>query len=430
MGNQQSKNGDSNTLKMNLLDTLDVIASDIILTSEFNHLKNAFDDEHCNKLIVMTTRVLKKKFNMKQLVDIDKRIVKGNNMKKNNNDNDNNDTHVVYTTPDAIQDLDTKNDTKKYKLCKRIAAFYCRIFMLYDAILKTINPVYIYRDYTTLQIKPYLRKNEIPERYIDNAKLWSNSFCMKRLYRFIIEYNDYMNINKNDSGSGEKNKTKALKRLMNVGLKCSSDINEDTRLVDEQGIPELKSLYYDMFNFDTNMYDYMSQESRIQYNEDLSLFYKVFTGKNKPDDIVHFKDIPLYDYCKTESDGHEKETTTTKIYETTSDHAQFSEYAKSLISYIQETKRYENKLMDILKIMFIKNEQGQYGIHPDLNIYILENIITQTRHLITNMYVSCESNFKKILGILNVIASERIYINELQKKNNLVMQKERLMTKQ
>lgn len=437
MGNQQSKsnNSDSNSnpVKLNLLDTLDVIASDIILTSEFNHMKNAFDHEHCNKLIVMTSRVLNKKFNHKQLVDIDKRIVQGNNTNTVIGSNVSSDT-VVFTTHEKLQQLDTKDKTNKIKLCKRIAAFYCRIFMLYDAILKTINPVYIYRDYTTLQIKPYLKKDEIPERYLDDAKLWSNSFCMRRLYRFILEYKDFMNGSDNVKKNDNKN-VNPVKRLMNVGLKCSSKYTQDgdeKTIIDENGIPELKSLYYDIFNFDTNTYDYMSEESKLQYVNDLSLFYKVFTGKDKPDDVNYFKDIPLYDYCKVDHTITEQTNVETKnsmkIYETQSDNAQFSEYASSLVEYVKESKRYETKLMEVLNIIFIQNEENQYIIHPDLNIHTLENLISQVRSIVTNMYVTCESNFKKIVSILNIIASDRVYTTEIQRRSNLQREKDKLLT--
>ena len=67
-------------------------------------------------------------------------------------------------------------------------------------------------------------------------------------------------------------------------------------LQDEPGIPELKQLYYDVFDYNTAKFTSMSKKSEEEYNKDLATFYKAFTGKaNLPGSIKSFSDIKLRD---------------------------------------------------------------------------------------------------------------------------------------
>ena len=52
-------------------------------------------------------------------------------------------------------------------------------------------------------------------------------------------------------------------------------------LQDEPGIPELKQLYYDVFDYNLAKFTSMSKKSEEEYNKDLATFYQAFTGKQK-----------------------------------------------------------------------------------------------------------------------------------------------------
>ena len=141
MGNQNSTT--SNTNRHTLIDEIDNIAIDFISTTHFSDLKNAFDDKYCDKLILLTEKVLSNKFNLLDLTDIHNRIENGKS--------ENSKGKIGYIDKDDISTIENSIDKKEKKmLCRDIASFYIRIFMFYDAILKTINPKYIYSSYTQM----------------------------------------------------------------------------------------------------------------------------------------------------------------------------------------------------------------------------------------------------------------------------------------
>ena len=55
-------------------------------------------------------------------------------------------------------------------------------------------------------------------------------------------------------------------------------------LTEEIGIPELEKLYFDEYDFKNGEFNKMSEKSKKQYDLDLELFYKTFSGKNIPID--------------------------------------------------------------------------------------------------------------------------------------------------
>ena len=91
---------------------------------------------------------------------------------------------------------------------------------------------------------------------------------------------------------------------------------------------------------------------------------------------------------------------------------------------INKTKKYENKLIDILREIF------EYDLtHPSKTITIIQmneeilnkNIIPKTRKLITELYISCEKDYQKGLSIFEAIKSKMIdsTTNKAEKLNKL-----------
>lgn len=406
MGNQNSilLNSDNTTL----LSKLDEIASDFITTTHFNDLQNAFDEKYCNKLIVLTEKVLSNKFNLMDIANIHNRI-------ENGIKTDNLQEKIGHINKNNLHNIQNTNTNKNKKiLCKQIASFYMRIFMFYDAILKTINPVYIYKDYhSNLNIISFLNRHNIPLKHQEDAKLFSYSICMKRLHRFVIDFVDVVEDNKGP-------------QYFKVGIKCDTKLNTNTNtnintynLSNEPGIPELKQLYYDEFNYKTNKYDKMSEKSENLYNEHVKQFYTVFTGnKDIPEDIHSFSDIPIVDYCKRKQ--HQR-----LQINVSKENELVESYANELITLIQETKEYEEKLMELLNIIFIK-VNGKITISSDVTRIKLEEIIHNTKSLISNMYSNCENQFHKILSIFQVLVLKQYQKNEDSRREFLLNEKNRL----
>ena len=114
MGNLTSKQKTDETVFNNFYEVIDYIASYYILKADFKSLKKLNNPEYCNKLVMITTDVIKKAFNTRDIQFIAKRIQDGlevNEMKNNN---------YTYMTHDQLDSLDIKNtqtgNFKKYDI--------------------------------------------------------------------------------------------------------------------------------------------------------------------------------------------------------------------------------------------------------------------------------------------------------------------------
>ena len=184
-------------------------------------------------------------------------------------------------------------------------------------------------------------------------------------------------------------------------------------LTEEIGIPELEKLYYDEYDFEKGEFHKMSEKSKIQYDKDLELFYKTFSGKNIPIDpntnekkIKKFSDIQLHDYhnkelCKNNDSEWNKSI---KIDDT----QLFTDYAKHIQNMIKRNEENEVKLMSILHQLFtIRNHEETkellVSINPKINNKNLDNLIDFARKTILQLYIDCEVDFQKGLDLLEAI---------------------------
>ena len=104
MGNFiSSKQKTDETVFKNFYEVIDYVASYYILKSDFKSLKKLNDTEYCNKLVVITSDVIKNAFNTRDIQFIAKRVKDGlevNEMTSNN---------YTYMTHDQLDGLDIKN---------------------------------------------------------------------------------------------------------------------------------------------------------------------------------------------------------------------------------------------------------------------------------------------------------------------------------
>jgi hypothetical protein len=149
MGNipsTNSKNKDSDNKKNfdNFYDIIDYIASYYILTMDFKSLSNLSNKEYCDKLVVITSDIIKNYFNDLQITYLAQRIKNGEEVNELSTEN------VMFVNKDNLESLDIQNDAKKTikkkRVCIGIAKFYVKIAHIFAAIVKTINPVYVYKD--------------------------------------------------------------------------------------------------------------------------------------------------------------------------------------------------------------------------------------------------------------------------------------------
>ena len=175
MGNSNSS---SEKKFNNFYDIIDYIASHYILTMDFKSLSKLSEKEYCDKLIILTSDIVKRYFNDIEITYLAQRIKNGVEV------NDLNKEKMVYINRDNLDSLDISNDAqksiKKKRACIGIAKFYVKIAHMFAAIVMTINPVYTYKNSNGETVKAgLLQKDLIPKNV--NRKLYKLNICDNRI---------------------------------------------------------------------------------------------------------------------------------------------------------------------------------------------------------------------------------------------------------
>jgi hypothetical protein len=150
MGNTSSTNSETNSKNSNqnnkdfdnFYQVIDYVATYYILTMDFKSLNNLSSKEYCDNLVVITSDIIKNYFNDLQITYLAQRVKNGEEVNELSKEN------VIFVNKDQLESLDIQNDAKKTikkkRVCIGIAKFYVKIAHIFAAIVKTINPVYIY----------------------------------------------------------------------------------------------------------------------------------------------------------------------------------------------------------------------------------------------------------------------------------------------
>ena len=129
--------GQTKEARKTLTQTIDQIATNYILTQDFNDLTKLSDAKYCNELIVLTTEVLDK---------LGKKTIERLVKKQDGTDEDRIITkeEIMFLNKRNLKNYDVRNVYKKKYMCNGISRFYIRIANLFAAITTTINAEYKY----------------------------------------------------------------------------------------------------------------------------------------------------------------------------------------------------------------------------------------------------------------------------------------------
>ena len=161
--NNSKNKSPNNTIKefSNFYEVIDTIATYYILTMDFKSLSKLADKEYCDKLVIITSDIIRNYFNDLEITYLAQRIEKGEEVNKLAKENE------IFVNKDELESLDVKNDSqksiRKKRICIGIAKFYVKIAHIFAAIVKTINPVYVYKENGTSVKKTLLEKHTIPK---------------------------------------------------------------------------------------------------------------------------------------------------------------------------------------------------------------------------------------------------------------------------
>ncbi len=532
MGLGQSKEKNKFDEDLKPVDMIDIIATKYILTQNFQDMKKLGQKEYCDKLVILTSDIIKKFMNEKEIEYLARRVDRGDyynrmvkkkvmyldtneldpkskqrfskkeleDFKKKEEDElgkhlikeyqrrkqrsrdydygyDDNGmrggnmlTNLIYGIDSDVRsdpyrkqrlsgrrempkknkktilnELDVRNKDEKDRMCKGIAKFYISIAHLYAAIVKTINPVYVYQDGKGKRHAMSIQnRHKIPRGV--TPKLTEINLCSKRINALKsgdVEGKIGINISKTCNLNSKK-QTITMENEWRPSKWPTSDsdrVRVLTRsLGQEPGIPELQQLYWDKYDYVKGNFveGVMNSggDAVKDYHKDLKEFYTVFTGKKdfdqwNADGQKQFTDIPLTAYHNSElcegEDAPWKQTYTGKG-------GLFTSYANHIKKMIKSAQGTQNELMEVLKELFViqtapnKEKTEIVTLNPKLNDESLNKIIAKTRKIIVKLYISCEKDFKDGLDIFEGILSERIIKNAVVKKNTMNALQDKLIS--
>lgn len=394
MGNQISNIYKTDAKPKSISQILDYVATYYILTMDFKSLTKLYEKEYCDKMVILTSDIIQRYFSEMEISYLAQRIENGVEINENEKDK------MVYFNRDDLNKFDVNNPIKKKRICLSISKFYIKIAHLFAAIVTTINPIYVYKNEEGEKMKANLyEKSKIPKGV--ERDIYKLNICENRI-KSLKNREDYNKIGINDE--------------MLVGPKvCTMNLKDDgdlKTLEDEPGIPELMDLYYDEnYNYETGKFTEMSEETKKMFEEDLKIFYNVFTGnKIMPSEIKKFSDIKLRDYQNLEKC---KEKLFNKKIKGNKSNKLFSDYAENLKNMIARANKNQNMLLEIINKLFVytidpQTNKKKIRVNPSLTEEGLKKIIVETRGLIINLYLTCETDYVHGLKIYETIVEQKI----------------------
>ena len=433
MGNQISNlfNSDADdTTKLkpaSVKQIIDYIATYYILTMDFQSLRKLYDIEYCDKLVILTSDIIERYFTDIQITYLAENIKNGQNEVGQNEVGENKvgenrvdrmeKDKMIFFNKDDIPKFDITNPVKKRRVCIGIAKYYIKIAHVFATILTTINPTYIYKDENGDKVKADIyNRNKIPKDA--EVEILNLNICDNRI--------DALKRGSNIDFSKDLEDDEEIKihpKMCSFNLKpkheyeVKSDDDDDVKnLDDEPGIPELMELYYDDdYDYDTGKFRGMKPETQELFNENLANFYNVFMeteGKPMPDNIKKFSDIKLKNYNKKEKCRGKYPVYDTSVKGTINDDL-FKQYAENLKQMLNKAKANQELLLDVLNKLFVYMTDPQtkkkiIRINPELTEELLQETVLETRAIIINLYLTCETDFANGIKIYEAIVDKKI----------------------
>ena len=468
MGNTQSA---KTSKKKSLEEIVDYIASNYILTQNFKDMENLANMSYCNKLVILTSKIIEKNLSNLEIEFMTQRMQKGKEINEMTKDK------LMFFQQDNLVNLDVTNKTQKRRMCIGLAKFYVKIAHVFAAIVTTINPTYTFNVENANSFSSTEQTDEAESNDTINAE--GND-------TINAEGNDTINAEGNDTINAEgnaptnvtfggndddelkevdltqkhtlpKNAKANIERInicsqrinallngedynvdVNKEVKVNPnfcDINYDKKksktktLFSEPGIPELEKLYFDKYDYDNGGFIGMTKEMREKvYEKDVETFYKVFTGNDKLPQgnnvtpIKKFSQIELHDYKKLE--GCKPDGLYTKPYTGTLKDKLIAKYAEHINLMMNKANKNQEKLFEYIDKLFSFNfneqtKEKEIIINPNLNEKKLQTIVEDVRKIIFGLYKDCELDFSEGLKIFELMVEKTIKDTMVQQITNL-----------
>ena len=421
MGGAASKQKDGEKVdKSKLVNIVDYVARNFILTSNFKDMNNLAKVDYCNKIVLLTTKIIADKMNDREIEIMHSRVEDGKDKEVVTKEK------VIFFSKDNIDKLDVKNESDKQMMCNSIAKFYVRIAHIFAAIVTTVNPVYVYKDMKGEKLKiPLLKLRNVPSELQGvTPTIETSNICDNRIKVLL----------NNQNHDGSKDTEITIKpNFCSMNLDRSTD--KSKILLQEPGIPQLEDLYYNVYDMKSGKYDTMSDAMKDDtYKKDLERFYKTFTGKTEmpvnsegKEIINSFSDIELKDYHNSRGCIRDTTSVLEPLYRREyvgKKEGLFEKYALHVKNMMQSTEENRNKLISIIDELFTYNKDDDKKeskdktiiINPDVTLEKLTDITDKARNIIVSLYLTCEADFAKGVKLFEAIVEK----NELEMNKDYI----------
>jgi hypothetical protein len=261
--------------------------------------------------------------------------------------------------------------------------------------MMTIHPKYEYIDPISGDkvTKTLRQKNDIPDGI--EVKQYSNGLCYEK---------------------------------MNILLgNLHGEVENKDSLMDEPGIPELMELYYDdNYDYNSGRFLGMSPETKKDYEEDLRIFYNVFTGNNVdslPENIRSFNDIKLKDYKQEKGCQGSNPILNTSMKGSLTNKL-FLEYASNMVQMVKNANENQEQLLSVINKLFVYSvnpmtNEKEIRVNPALNEENIHDIVLETRAIIMKLYLTCEIDYTNGIKIYEAIVEDKILETSQKQINHL-----------
>jgi hypothetical protein len=374
------------------------IAAHYIKTQNFEDMKKLTDKEHCDKLVILTSKILANSLSNLEVEYLAQQL------KGNQEVNEISKEKILYLNKDSLPKLDVQNKTQKQRLCIGIAKHYVQVAHVFAAIQSTINPVFTHKNESGQEVSSTLEnKDKIPENATIDFK--TKNLCSNRINILINNNPNFI------SSTDDDTPIVVQPKFCNI----NNDSSKTRKLDSEPGIPELEQLYYDKYNYETGEFTEMTDNMRKNvYEKDVETFYKVFSGRESiPTDsitnkktITTFSQIPLKDFHNSEG-CKQPDGVYTKSYSGSLKEKLFKKYADNVKNMMITTTTNQKKLIAIIGKLFV-TANDEIIVNPELNDNSMKEIIATTRNIIIDLYKSCENDFLKGLEIFEAIVQKNV----------------------
>jgi hypothetical protein len=395
MGNTPSSD------KKSLEHIINYLAAQYITKDDFKNMINLNQTEYCDKVLILTSKIFKQYLNPSMIEYLAvKKGVDGENIIKKDK--------ILAIQKDTLDKINVKDGYKRERLCIGIAKFYIQIAHIFSAISSTLNPQYKFKDIENNEVEQSILDRDNLPNYNERI-LTRNNLCSNRLKILLgsMDYNDLL-------------EDTTIKINPNF---CDININ-DKQLEDEPGIPELKQLYYDKYNYNTANFDDMTSEMKIIYEKDLKIVFEQFSNGDEKFDsekIKNFSDIKLKNFHN--SKGCQSGLYKEKIVGSTKKFL-FKKYIENIKEMVENIKNQNNELIKIIDKIFVFSVDSYSGdkkvlINPLLNNDKLSQITKDTKETIIKLYTNCEKHFIEGLEIYEALIKKLKLETTKSQINNL-----------